>query len=228
MGTVEKLIQIKQETGWTQGKLATLLDLDQSQVSRFLNEKTTMTRRVKQAICDLYDRVVLRKVLIYAEKGVGIAIIEKRKNGAMGLHYDRLTTKEVELVERASSHCDPVNGGNIKSCKKILEAAGFEVLCNISITAKQTKSIIVKDIVGRFDDDVLTVLEHDPLPGMINLRGTKPLSIEWLLKKIADAGLNYIKIRYFGVEMTLSRAAYKEFSKNPRLYTIQSVYDRLH
>jgi hypothetical protein len=130
-----KLNEIKERTGWSQEKIAELLFVDQSQVSKILKGERgeeggiAPSKPTEAAIDRLYSRVILRKLALrgFTEQG-GTCHLKDLGDGTIQRGAKNLSQEQMDAYKKASLVADYLNGGNWEKAEKLLKEAGFEVL----------------------------------------------------------------------------------------------------
>lgn len=131
---MKKLNKIKERTGWSQEKLAELLFVDQSQISKILKGERgeegaiAPSKSTQAAIDRLYSRVILKKMSLrgFTEQG-GTCHLKDLGEGTIQRGANGLSQEEFTAYRKAALAADYLNGGNWEKAAKILKDAGFEV-----------------------------------------------------------------------------------------------------
>jgi hypothetical protein len=130
-----KLNEIKDRTGWSQEKLAELLFVDQSQVSKILKGERdeeggiAPSKPTQAAIDRLYKRVILKKMELrgFTAQG-GTCHLRDLGEGTIQRGANGLSQEEFTAYQKAALAADYLSGGNWEKAAKLLKDAGFEVL----------------------------------------------------------------------------------------------------
>lgn len=130
-----KLNEIKDRTGWSQEKLAELLFVDQSQISKIMKGEReeeggiTPSKPTQAAIDRLYVRIILNKMSLrgFTEQG-GTCHLKDLGDGTIQRGANGLSQEEFSAYQKAALAADYLNGGNWEKAERLLKDAGFEVL----------------------------------------------------------------------------------------------------